>query len=252
VVVVPLWLALMIIAGVYSFRLKARRRKISGNFDGRLKRSLNQYIFSPILDQGKRHMDDKPKQYSTWISHPSSSSTRHIQQIGPSCGLAALLMTKNSSSTHTIATLLALAKSLLISKQGELFHTSYILQLAHKIDLPAKIITFPSPSSLKEIIDGGGLLLFAYDRDRDNTPTKNGGKSAHWALVISYLTCPEGKDGIDEIVLVCRHGKSRLLGYWTYDEIMESNDQLREAGVQGNEWVVPGNLDGLRGLAVVM
>jgi hypothetical protein len=163
-------------------------------------------------------------------------------------------MTTPHSSPLTIATILTLSKSLGISKQGELFHTDYILKLAKEIDIPAIVIPFPTREGLFSLIERGGILLFAYDKDKDNSPTTNEGRSAHWAIVISYLLRPEDTREIDEeIVLVCRHGKSRILGYWTYDEVKQSNGQLNKAAVQGgDEWVVPSNLDGLRGLAVAL
>jgi hypothetical protein len=165
--------------------------------------------------------------------------------------MAALLMTTPPSS-HTISTLLTTSKSLGISKQGELFHTDYILALAKEIQIPACVVPFPTSKELCLVLDRGGILLFAYDKDKDNSPTRRDGRSAHWAIVISYLLSEDQKEGAEEIVLVCRHGKSRLLGYWSYKEVKESNSQLNQAGVNGDEWEVPCNLDGLRGLAVVL
>lgn len=62
----------------------------------------------------------------------------------------------------------------------------------------------------------------------------------------------------DVVILVCQHARSRLIGHWSLDGVLESNAQLRHARVSRDDgYVVPSSdqgqqdeLFGLRGWCV--
>jgi len=135
---------------------------------------------------------------------------------------------------------------------------------------------------LKHLLDRQPVLL-PYDCDKNHAPCMKNGHSAHWAVLIGFLTVFSGEDGtkidtiegkVDENLrnlvwmnekteldakmpatsskrtfFIALHGKSTHPSLWEAETLLESNSQLNEIGENRTEldFVIPGcNLDDLR------
>ena len=140
----------------------------------------------------------------------------------------------------------------------------------------------------------GHSILVPYDADKDHTPCLARGHRAHWCILIGFtiilarnwkdhgiLDCFEpnpsiarhytlkdkAKDtfagrfsdapiGPDSVYVFTRHGKSRHIGLWSLESLLDSNRNLVEVGPQRNpeEFVIPegGIVEGLCSKVLVL
>jgi len=132
---------------------------------------------------------------------------------------------------------------------------------------------------LVNTLSEGSLLLIPYDCAANHSPCLEGGKKAHWALVVGIAwqaaACngtlldlapgwswqnqvPAPPDMTDRVMLVARQSKSLVLGLWDREELVESCLNLKaicpKRGEEEDKYVIPeGGIEaGLAGKMVLL
>jgi GNAT superfamily N-acetyltransferase len=171
------------------------------------------------------------------------------RQVGPSCGLTALLCALEgiqagagaagralpASLTATVSDpsrcLFRVALSTGLSRDGEVFDAHGLGALArHSSGMATCVVNCRERSLayvaalLESTLEGGGCALLAYDEDAraDYAPCTTGGRSAHWAAIVGIERgCPPSP------LVVLQHTMSRSPLVATLEELLRSNAQLR-------------------------
>ena len=164
-------------------------------------------------------------------------------------------------SCTSVDRLLSTARSLGISRQGELFDCARVVELVHEhcgraAGVSASDCAAPSASEVVDLLAEGSLLLMPYDVDRNHGPWNGNGHQAHWALVMGMMARQQQQQETltandnDQITIVVNdtppthlhsslcdplhlhvfavQGKSKHVHLWRYDALVESNAQLHE------------------------
>ena len=188
-----------------------------------------------------------------------------IKQIGPTCGLACIAMMNQNT---TIKSLLDLAISLGYTRQGELFSSLNLSNLASKTGINSSCIEFPHPKELVQLLKTGCIAI-PYDRDKNNQPILLNGNSCHWSLCIGVILkrldgggnviytesfkFPELECDATNTYLILAHGLSNYLMIVSYKNMYESCLGLNQASIRvktGN--YVYNGMDQIRGLVVLL
>jgi predicted N-acetyltransferase YhbS len=168
------------------------------------------------------------------------------QQIGPSCGLAALRMLRDHyHSNSQMPSLLQEALEKGYTVDGEIFDLCNMMKLSEFCGLDCELQPFPSVEKIVSTLRSGGSIIFAYDLQASTRlPCKNGGKTAHYGLIIGILFAYQRSNNNNnlqvflskhtdsntknacKILLLVLHGLSSGLSIASYDEFLESNRQL--------------------------
>lgn len=144
-------------------------------------------------------------------------SVQHVpwqQQVGPSCGLAALRMLRDyyysskdddddstqaipaqqlqqqQSNATKMPSLLAEAQKQGYTVDGEVFVASYLHKLAFFAGLDCEMESFRAtpPSRMLNILQAGGTLILPYDSQPcTKQPCQNQGKTAHYGVIVGVL-----------------------------------------------------------------
>ncbi|XP_059058293.1 actin maturation protease [Achroia grisella] len=184
-----------------------------------------------------------------------------ILQVGPTCGLVALSMIINNEVTPE--EMLNIAKMEGYTNNGEMFSCKNMIELTKKVFNLAEInVRFSlqcgglfSKMTIERLLNGAALLV-PYDADFNHSPCLKRGHKAHWALVCGIIIVNdpgENFDDIDNVYVLCKHGKSRYLAAWKLYDLEMSNKNLFEFSPQregdGLMYILPeGGVGGENGL----
>jgi len=178
---------------------------------------------------------------------------------------------------------------------GEMFSVDNMAELARSVTDRQVTVEMSSILMniewLVDIFSSGKLLLIPYDCGHNHGPAKSGGKKAHWALITGIVVAtdnldencakefvekiPEESDKIfiikkttavshiktlckskcSSIFLIGRQSKSVVLGIWNVQEMVDSNENLKNIDSNREEdFVIPeGGVEaGLLGRMVVL
>lgn len=184
------------------------------------------------------------------------------------------------------------ARQLEYTKHGEIFSAENLLKLSlEQLKCSGMLVSFDDVSMIISLVLKGSALIFPYDCDKNHMPCKLRGHKAHWAICVGFaLTvcskeinkflpfCDDKIDyylidnaklmaahvidsltessTLDNAWLFCRHGKSRHVGLWPLQDIVESNGNLLELqpNMNSSNCVIPtGSIrEGLCGKAVLL
>jgi GNAT superfamily N-acetyltransferase len=182
------------------------------------------------------------------------------QQVGPSCGLAALRMLRDfyysigNDSTKEHGNVELQMPSLLVEAQskgytidGEIFDVGNLLKLALFCGLHGEVWSFSAcpPSKVLEVLRSGGTIIVPYDsQPSTKRPCKNLGQTAHYGIIIGILfgfpadrfsdlhiiDTTEGLSSSAEdargVLLLVQHSLSTKLAIACWSEFFDSNQQL--------------------------
>lgn len=216
-------------------------------------------------------------------------------QDGPQCGLVALWMAAHvlqPPETLVMETLVQTAKHNGYTEQGEMFSASNMAKLAEEVcgcrvqRLSGGMMGENTAVVLKHLA-GGQPVLIPYDEDFNHEPCLRNGHKAHWAVISGVLLglrqgCVDSKpfppdvtlpwlhlsqneasvswpmDGIEEVFVLAKQGKSLRYQLWKFDLLTQSNSQLKEMDPQrasdGMRYVLPvgGVQEGLAGQVLLL
>ncbi|KAK7160065.1 hypothetical protein R3I93_007883 [Phoxinus phoxinus] len=216
-------------------------------------------------------------------------------QDGPQCGLVALWMAAHllhPPETLVMETLVQTAQHNAYTEQGEMFSAGDMAKLAEEVcgcrvqRLSGGMMGENTAVILKHLA-GGQPALIPYDEDFNHEPCLRNGHKAHWAVVSGILLglrqgCVDRKhfppdvtlpwlhlsqneasvswpmDGIEEVFVLAKQGKSLRYQLWRFELLTQSNSQLTEMDPQrasdGTRYVVPpgGIQDGLAGQVLLL
>ena len=177
------------------------------------------------------------------------------QQVGPSCGLAALRMLRDyyvkiDDNCTRMPSLLAEAQRNGYSVDGEIFDASNMVQLATFCGLNAELKSLKQTSEAEVflLLRQGCTIILPYDsQPTTKRPHLNAGKTAHYGIVVGIMFGFQRNDGNDveemrpfrddentshalESLIYCQllvqHSLSRILAIAPWSEFYESNQQL--------------------------
>lgn len=178
------------------------------------------------------------------------------QQLGPSCGLAALRMLRDfycrlDPKSDTEPSLLEEAQAKKYSFDGEVFDARNMVQLARFCGLTAELRSFRklAPSDFISLLKQGAAFILPYDSQAfTRRPWKNDGKSAHYGIIVGLLLGCQRNGAVGEetctpslvemtdfsnsvcstnnLFLLVQHSLSLKLAIAAYSEFFESNQQL--------------------------
>jgi GNAT superfamily N-acetyltransferase len=193
-------------------------------------------------------------QYHRWEYYFHSIPWR--QQLGPSCGLAALRMLRDfychvDPNDGKAPSLLSEAQAKKYSFDGEVFDARNMVQLARFCGLDAELRSFRqlAPNDIVCLLKKGASLVLPYDSQAfTRRPWKNCGKSAHYGIIVGILlgfqredpvvddTCAlslidmtnfhKTVDNSDCLLLLVQHSLSSKFSVATHVDFFESNQQL--------------------------
>ncbi|XP_048024932.1 UPF0692 protein C19orf54 homolog isoform X3 [Megalobrama amblycephala] len=216
-------------------------------------------------------------------------------QDGPQCGLVALWMAAHllkPPQTLVLETLVQTAKNNGYTEQGEMFSASDMAKLAEEVcgcrvqRLSGGMMGENAAVILKHLA-GGQPVLIPYDEDFNHEPCLRNGHKAHWAVISGILLglkqgCVDSKhfppdvtlpwlhlsqneasvswpmDGIEEVFVLAKQGKSLRYQLWRFELVTQSNSQLNEMAPQrasdGTRYVLPvgGVQEGLAGQVLLL
>ncbi|XP_005987906.3 actin maturation protease [Latimeria chalumnae] len=216
-------------------------------------------------------------------------------QDGPQCGLVALWMAGPlllPGGPVPMEKIVNIALKRGYTAQGEMFSAADMLKLAQEVfHCEAELVSGGMMGNnqrkiLRHLVSGCPLLL-PYDEDFNHEPCAKKGHKAHWAVVSGVLLglkcgslaglyqedpelsglfyppreahwhCPP-EDGVVEIYLLAKQGKSLKYQLWEYQRVHESNMQLTDLdpsrAADGTVYVLPqgGVKSGLCGHTVLL
>jgi GNAT superfamily N-acetyltransferase len=182
------------------------------------------------------------------------------QQVGPSCGLAALRMLRDfyyclgndSTNEHgnkglQMPSLFVEAQSKGYTVDGEIFDVGNLLKLALFCGLRSEIWSFSAcpPSLVLKVLLSGGTIIVPYDsQPSTRRPCKNLGQTAHYGIIVGILfgfptssssdlrvmRTTEGLSSSAEdarnVLLLVQHSLSAKLAIASWSEFFDSNQQL--------------------------
>ena len=199
-----------------------------------------------------------------------------VIQQGPMCGLVALSIASQLLNGRPCPPdhLLTCAKEKGYSKQGEMFSTVHLLELAQsELECTGTILNSSTLDvcELLRAISKRTATVVPYDADKNHSPCLARGHKAHWCTLVGFavltgseclvhvqkapsvhvsltptsarhLFCDQlQKVDPNNLYLFARQGKSRHLGLWSYTNLMESNANLMEMGAHrdSSDYVIP-------------
>ena len=186
------------------------------------------------------------------------------QQVGPSCGLAALRMLRDhyvvlpGNNVPRMPSLLTEAQQNGYSVDGEIFDAANLVQLATFCGLQTELRSLQqtTPAQVLAILQHGGTLILPYDsQPLTKRPHQNSGKTAHYGIIVGIMfgfrendnsdgsACggsgnsrciqPYGADdrrsNAEEAAdcrLLVQHSLSKKLAIATWADFFQSNQQL--------------------------
>jgi len=177
------------------------------------------------------------------------------QQVGPSCGLAALRMLRDhyvviDDDATRMPSLLTEAQQKGYTVDGEIFDATNMMQLASFCGLKAELRSLhqTSPTHVLSILQQGGTLIIPYDsQPLTKRPHCDHGKTAHYGIIVGIMFgfldangsdyCFEpmtqqphdGNCSVEEAAecwLLVQHRLSRKLSIASWSSFYDSNQQL--------------------------
>lgn len=192
-----------------------------------------------------------------------------LLQSGPQCGLVAFCMASQLLQSIPIGVdeAFGTAKRLKFTNEGEMFSVENMLKLSKELlSCSCRIHHNLCEGEVARLLLQGNPILIPYDSDRNFEPCLRGGRTAHWAVVHGLcLALPTSevdflRDSLTEDPQCHRilhlnddsslsdatvqdllsrsvntfaygsQGKSRSVGLWHLDELLDSNRNLAEPG----------------------
>jgi N-acetylglutamate synthase-like GNAT family acetyltransferase len=178
-------------------------------------------------------------------------SLRHVpwqQQVGPSCGLAALRMLREhyvvTGEDSKMPSLLVEAQRKGYSVDGEIFDANRLVQLTDFCGLQTKLLSFQatSPVDVLAVLKVGGTMILPYDSQASTKrPCQNSGLTAHYGIIVGIMFGYPTEDfstsslrehtdhDVDEaeaVLLLVQHSLSPKLAIASWSDFFESNQQL--------------------------
>ncbi|OQV23895.1 hypothetical protein BV898_02244 [Hypsibius exemplaris] len=216
-----------------------------------------------------------------WHAQIFMVHTAPCQQVGPSCGFAALTVVgqlfpprnPTEASAHALTassfeSMLQWARMRNYTSVGEMFSTADLLAtLVGHFDCTARLQLFTADGdaeeesaaveAIREHVENGGLVVMPYDMGKNHEPALENGHSAHWCAIVGSVQL-ERQSPLDEVgmYVICRHGQSARHAVWNLRHLVRSNFGLREFGPKrlstGISYVVKDHTDlkEIRGTAV--
>ncbi|XP_072156396.1 actin maturation protease isoform X2 [Bemisia tabaci] len=146
------------------------------------------------------------------------------QQIGPTCGLVAVYMVaKHLNVDIGSKRIFELAIEKKMTKFGEMFCAKRLSQLAQEVfgsQAEAILHTGELQKRVPEALFQNHLILIPYDTDRNNEPCLKQGRKSHWAILCGIIQTK------NNMFVIARQSKSRLLGIWSLEKLVASNANL--------------------------
>ncbi|XP_036392421.1 UPF0692 protein C19orf54 homolog [Megalops cyprinoides] len=214
-------------------------------------------------------------------------------QDGPQCGLVAMWMAAKLLKPPEGVSMERVVQTALergYTAQGEIFSARDMAQLAeevcecHSECLSGGMGGANTGPILKHLASGQPALI-PYDEDFNHEPCLRNGHKAHWAVasgvllgvaeagldaakfqndpVLPWLLLPRGTpcwpvEGVQEVYILAKQGKSLRYQLWGLEGLVQSNAQLREMDPQraadGSPYILPpGGVEaGLAGKVVLL
>ena len=196
----------------------------------------------------------------------------------------------DGESEASVEPLMRAAVSSGYSKRGEMFDSSQLCALAQSVladepvsfevcDLAALPDNAARVAQVSSALYDGGLVLLAYDADKDNTPCRRSGARAHWCVVKGVLQpfvgvlrnddthqfvddpdndeqrrCDNSAVVADTLFTVA-HSKSKRPAIWKAYALLDSSAQLTTPDVERNdsdEFVMPDSLTEILALKAIV
>eukprot|EP00003_Mantamonas_plastica_P003120 TRINITY_DN12526_c0_g1_i6.p1 TRINITY_DN12526_c0_g1~~TRINITY_DN12526_c0_g1_i6.p1 ORF type:complete len:219 (-),score=53.45 TRINITY_DN12526_c0_g1_i6:554-1210(-) len=160
------------------------------------------------------------------------------------------------------------------SKEGELFGGGDVVALINEYyegKLEAEMVYGWDGEDVRRWIGQGSVCMVCYDADKDHSPIVKEGAKAHWAVLMGVCgkrkrkegegeqvriqvdtlkEVQEGEEGMVEWV-IARHGKTKRIGIWQLDALIESNGGLGNGAWESKggtgRWNIPEDMEDLRG-----
>eukprot|EP01135_Chromosphaera_perkinsii_P002752 Nk52_evm120s226 gene=Nk52_evmTU120s226 len=181
-----------------------------------------------------------------------------LYQVGPSCGFVAMEMASSLVCAHSVESYkmnvesaFAYARRKEYTNLGELFDVHYlkdILENCYGINSCVYKVNEKSGADVVEHLrDKKKPVIFAYDADKNHSPTKCHGHRAHWCVLFGYFaigpdqqvfeeTCTHSKGerhfssgkNLTDIAFLGMQGKSKNAGLWWWKELYESSANMNE------------------------
>lgn len=158
------------------------------------------------------------------------------QQIGPSCGLAALRMLREHYITNdesmNLPSLLTEAQTKGYSFDGEVFNVDNMMKLANYCGLNSCLKSFQTMSivDIWNILKAGGTLILPYDSQPfTRNPCMTGGKNAHYGIVVGMmLECQNDHDRTIAVVFGVENDESIVVPKAPQIHAMTNIDNIQE------------------------
>ncbi|XP_022076916.2 UPF0692 protein C19orf54 homolog [Acanthochromis polyacanthus] len=217
-------------------------------------------------------------------------------QDGPQCGLVALWMAAQLRQPQLSVDMDAVVQTALsrgYTAQGEMFSAENMALLAEEVcgckaELLSGGLGGNNAAAVITHLWGRQPVLIPYDEDFNHEPCQRGGNRAHWAVASGVLLgvdqgtvskdhtqpdptlpwlclaadscspCPIATASVKEVCILAKQGKSLRYQLWSWDSVVQSNEQLRDMDPQkandGTRYVLPlGGVEaGLAGQAVLL
>jgi GNAT superfamily N-acetyltransferase len=174
------------------------------------------------------------------------------QQVGPSCGLAALRMLRDhyhTSDWNQMPSLLAEAQEKGYSEDGEVFDADNLLKLADSmcgLDCEMRRLSDTTVHDIHGLLTAGSVAILPYDSiSGSRLPGLLSGRSAHYGIIVGLVLgfAPEAEIPCDvspilqshvdrpvseacRVLLLVQHGLSHKLAIAPWTSFVNSNKQL--------------------------
>jgi GNAT superfamily N-acetyltransferase len=174
------------------------------------------------------------------------------QQVGPSCGLAALRMLRdhyNTSDWKQMPSLLAEAQDKGYSEDGEVFDADNLLKLADStcgLDCEMRRFSDATVDDIHTLLAAGSVAILPYDsKSGSRLPGLLSGRSAHYGIIVGLVLgfAPEAEISCDDspilrshvdrpvsdacrVLLLVQHSLPHKLAIAPWASFVDSNQQL--------------------------
>jgi hypothetical protein len=231
-----------------------------------LRKRVVEYVGSIDLPLGQRltEMEEAISKYSeidTELPEGCQWQYRLVripwqQQLGPSCGLAALRMLRDhyhSFDSKQMPSLLAEAQVKGYSEDGEVFDASNLRKLADSVcglDCEMRLLSNTTLDDLHSLLAAGSVAILPYDSNPGTRlPGLLSGRTAHYGIIVGLVLafapeadadaeishddrlvlqshCDRPVSGACRVLLLVQHSLSRKLAIAPWASYVESNQQL--------------------------
>jgi GNAT superfamily N-acetyltransferase len=176
------------------------------------------------------------------------------QQLGPSCGLAALRMLRDhyhTSDSKQMPSLLVEAQEKGYSEDGEVFDANNLQKLSDSVcglDCEMRLLSDTTVDDIHKLLAAGSVAIIPYDSNPGSRlPGLLSGRSSHYGIIVGLVLgfAPEAEaqiscdvssilrshvdrpvSGACRVLLLVQHSLSRKLAIAPWASFVDSNQQL--------------------------